>query len=50
MRKLLIALLVLATVGLAVLFSLPPIVDARMNSVETPPPYQVSAQALATCG
>ena len=47
MRKLLIALLVLATVGLAVLFSLPPIVDARMNSVETPPPYQVSAQALA---
>lgn len=47
MRKLLIALLVLATVGLAVLFSLPPIVDARMNPVETPPPYQVSAQALA---
>ncbi len=47
MRKLLIAITVLAIVGLAVFFSLPRIVDGRMNAVEAAPPYTASAPAQA---
>ena len=47
MRKLLIALAVLAAIGAAVFFSLPAIVDGRMNAVEAPPPYTVSPRAQA---
>ncbi|AYC31908.1 peptidase M19 [Pseudomonas cavernae] len=45
MRKLLIALVLLAIVGLSVFFSLPPMLDRRMNSVESPPPYPASPAA-----
>lgn len=47
MRKLLISVIVLALVGLAVFFNVPPIVDRRMNTVELAPPYTASARAQA---
>jgi microsomal dipeptidase-like Zn-dependent dipeptidase len=47
MRRLPIILLGLAAAALVVFFSLPAIVDGRMNSVATPPPYPVGAQAQA---
>ena len=47
MRKLLIALLVLVVVGLGVFFYLPGLLDRKMNTVATPPPYQASAEAEA---
>jgi len=46
-KKLLIAAAVLALAGLAVFFSLPSIVDKRMNSVALAPPYAASEQARA---
>ncbi|CAD5108497.1 dipeptidase [Zestomonas carbonaria] len=45
MRKTLIALLVLAVIGLGIFFSLPSLLDRRMNSVATPPPYPASPAA-----
>lgn len=47
MRKRLIAVLVLALVGLAVIFNVPSLVDRRMNTVELAPPYAASARAQA---
>ena len=47
MRKRLIAVLVLALVGLAVFFNVPSLVDRRMNTVELAPPYTASARAQA---
>ncbi|EQM67883.1 MULTISPECIES: dipeptidase [Pseudomonas] len=44
MRKLLI-LLVLVVIGLAVFFSLPSVLDRKMNSVESPAPYVASEAA-----
>lgn len=44
-KKLLIAALVLVLAGLAVLFSLPTIVDKRMNTLALAPPYTASEQA-----
>lgn len=46
-KKLTIALLALAILGLAVFFSIPRIVDGRMNAVAAAPPYTVSPQAKA---
>lgn len=46
-KKLLIAVLVLVLVGLAVLFSLPSIVDKRMNTLALAPPYTASEKAKA---
>ncbi|WP_375737481.1 dipeptidase [Pseudomonas boanensis] len=45
MRKTLIAVLVLIPVGLGIFFSLPNLLDRRMNSVATPPPYPASPAA-----
>ncbi|MEX6501311.1 dipeptidase [Pseudomonas zhanjiangensis] len=45
MRKLLLTLPLLALLGAAIFFSLPTLLDRRMNSVETPPPYPASAAA-----
>ena len=47
MRKILIALAVLAVLAAAVFFSLPPIVDGRMNAVQGAPPYRVEPRAQA---
>ena len=47
MRKILIALAVLAVLAAAVFFSLPPIVDGRMNAVQSAPPYRVEPRAQA---
>jgi len=47
MRKLLIALVILALLGLAVFLNLPRIVDKRMNTVERAPPYTASERAHA---
>lgn len=44
-RKVLIALALLALLGLAVLLGLPGFVDARMNAIALAPPYPVSARA-----
>lgn len=46
-RKLLFALLVLALIALAVFFSLPRIVDQRMNTLQLAPPYSASERARA---
>ncbi len=46
-KKLTIALLAIVVLGLAVFFSLPRIVDGRMNTVDAKPPYAVSARAQA---
>ncbi|MEK8079185.1 dipeptidase [Pseudomonas sp. XK-1] len=45
MRKLLLSLLITLLVGSALIFSLPSLLDRRMNSVETPAPYPASAPA-----
>ncbi|MCY1280876.1 Membrane dipeptidase [compost metagenome] len=45
MRKLLIALAVLVVIGLGLFFSLPSLLDRRMNTVATPPPYPASPAA-----
>ena len=47
MRKLLIAVAVLALIGLAVFFYVPHIVDQRMNTVQLAPPYNASERAKA---
>lgn len=47
MRKFLIALLVLAAVGLGVFFNLPGYYDRTMNTVATPPPHPASEAASA---
>jgi membrane dipeptidase len=46
-NKLLVGLGLLIVVGLVVLFSLPSIVDRRMNGVAARPPYSANEQALA---
>ena len=43
MRKRLLALTALPVIGLAVFFSLPSLLDRKMNSVATPAPYPASA-------
>ena len=45
MRKALVVLLILAVSGLAIFFSLPPLLDRFLNSVENAPPYPASAAA-----
>lgn len=45
MRKLLIAVLLLAPLSALGFFGLPEVLDARMNSVASPPPYAASASA-----
>ena len=45
MRKLLIAVLLLAPLSALAFFGLPEVLDARMNSVASPPPYAASASA-----
>jgi microsomal dipeptidase-like Zn-dependent dipeptidase len=45
MRKLLLSLLITLLVGSALIFSLPSLLDRRMNSVESPAPYPASAPA-----
>lgn len=45
MRKRLLALTALPVIGLAVFFSLPSLLDRKMNSVATPAPYPASAAA-----
>ncbi|SDL74632.1 dipeptidase [Pseudomonas indica] len=45
MRKALVVLLILAVSGLAIFFSLPPLLDRFLNSVENTPPYPASAAA-----
>lgn len=45
MRKLLIALLLLAPLAALAFFGLPQVLDAQMNSVASPPPYPASASA-----
>lgn len=45
MRKLLIALLLLVPLSALAVLSLPPVIDAQMNSVANPPPYTASASA-----
>ncbi|UVE16846.1 dipeptidase [Pseudomonas sp. LS44] len=45
MRKLPIALLLLVVIGLGVFFSLPSVLDRRMNTVESPAPYPASPAA-----
>ena len=47
MRKRLLALTALPVIGLAVFFSLPSLLDRKMNSVATPAPYPASAAAQA---
>lgn len=46
-KKLLIAAAILSVVGLAVFFSLPTIVDKRMNPIALVPPYTASEKAKA---
>jgi membrane dipeptidase len=46
-RKVLFFLAIVVLVGLGVLFSLPRIVDKRMNGVAAPPPYAASERARA---
>jgi microsomal dipeptidase-like Zn-dependent dipeptidase len=45
MRKLLIAVLLLAPLSALAFFGLPEVLDARMNSVASPPPYAASDSA-----
>lgn len=45
MRKILLALLLLAPLSALAFFGLPQVLDARMNSVASPPPYPASASA-----
>ena len=45
MRKLLIALLLLAPLSALAFFGLPQVLDAQLNSVASPPPYPASASA-----
>ena len=45
MRKLLITLLILVPLGLGIFFTLPTLLDRRMNSVESPAPYPASEPA-----
>ncbi|WP_324733479.1 dipeptidase [Pseudomonas paeninsulae] len=45
-RTLLLALPLLALIGAGIFFSLPNLLDRRMNSVEAPAPYPASATAL----
>lgn len=45
LRKFLIALVLLVLLGLGILLALPTIVDRRLNSVETAPPYLTGAPA-----
>ncbi|MEK1906134.1 MAG: dipeptidase [Pseudomonas sp.] len=45
MRKSLLALLALVVIGAAVFFSLPTLIDRRMNTVTTPAPYPASESA-----
>jgi membrane dipeptidase len=45
MRKLLIALLLLVPLSALAVLGLPQVIDARMNSVASPPPYPASASA-----
>jgi membrane dipeptidase len=45
MRKLLIALLLLVPLSALAVLGLPRVIDARMNSVASPPPYPASASA-----
>ena len=47
MRKFLLALLVLAVISLVIFFSVPRIVDERMNALLNPAPYDASAAAKA---
>lgn len=47
MRKIAIALLALVVLGLGVFFSLPSLLDQRMNSVANPAPYPAGASATA---
>ncbi|MCJ0762425.1 dipeptidase [Variovorax terrae] len=47
MRKLLIAVPALLVLGLAVFFSVPTVVDRRMNGVALQPPYHASQRARA---
>ena len=47
MRKRLLALTALPVIGLAAFFSLPSLLDRKMNSVATPAPYPASAAAQA---
>ncbi|PKO44761.1 MAG: peptidase M19 [Betaproteobacteria bacterium HGW-Betaproteobacteria-3] len=46
-RKILTALGLLALIGLGVFFSLPSMLDKRMNGLSLAPPYNANAQALA---
>ncbi|MGH8435220.1 MAG: dipeptidase [Pseudomonas sp.] len=46
MRKLSIALIALLVIGLTLFFSLPTLLDRRLNSVATPAPYPASADAI----
>ena len=48
MRKLLIGTLVLLVVALAIFFTVPTIVDGRMNTVTHPAPFPASTQATTT--
>lgn len=45
MRKILLALLLLVPLSALAFFGLPQVLDARMNSVASPPPYPASASA-----
>ncbi|MGH8354379.1 MAG: dipeptidase, partial [Pseudomonas sp.] len=45
MRKASIALIALLAIGLAVFFSVPQLLDRKLNSVATPPPYPASSAA-----
>ncbi|WP_137884978.1 dipeptidase [Pseudomonas sp. 2FE] len=45
MRKLSMALITLPVIGLAIFFSLPNLLDRKLNSVATPAPYPASADA-----
>jgi hypothetical protein len=44
--KLLLGLATVILVGLTILFSLPSIVDRRMNGIAAKPPYTATEQAL----
>lgn len=46
MRKIPLALALLVVVGLGVFFTLPSILDRRMNTVETQPPYSAAPAAV----
>ncbi len=47
MRKFIITVLILVAIGLGVLFSVPRVVDERMNTLLNPAPYNASAAAQA---